>query len=456
MASTPTGPGRSPSRSREVAGPTPTRVPAIPGLVEQPGAEGVRQRQPSSARPGAARERDLEVDAEPAQVADVPRPEPHAARPAGADHDHDLGPDGEHRRDRLGARPAQLGRRGVGPPLDRGQQQRRRGAEGDGDGRAGVRGRRPLRNGSHGSSVPDATWDTAERVEHGQPRERGAAGHSADCGDPGSDRRRRWRRPRRRRPGGGEPRRGAGDPDARAERPTEPAATEPAATEPAAPDRRGRAGAPRRGPRRADGDARGGDPAAPTPAGRGGDRPAGAPAGAQPGGHPAGTAPAPAAAPAAPPPRRAARRTGERPRRLGPGRRRRHGVRPHRRRRARRRLLAGRRAGRRTRPLRTPLRRPRHRGVAARGAAEGAHRQPGGAEDQGPGPGRRDPHGRRRRRPRRAGRPRTGDGRHRRLRGRRVARREGRRPRRPGRPQGGARRRGRADRRRVDRVEGRR
>ena len=132
------------------------------------------------------------------------------------------------------------------------------------DGGRGGTGRSGRCNGHH-ASVPDATWDTAERVEHGQPRERGAAGHSADCGAfsrcaGGGDRPKRQRaaaprrraeaaapEPLRRRPPSRRP-----PPPSRL-RPRSRAA-EPVAPEPAAPaERRGRACGRRAGcARRAD------------------------------------------------------------------------------------------------------------------------------------------------------------------------------------------------------------
>ena len=162
--------GRGPARARS-AGPTPTRVPGEAGLVEQPRAEGVREREAPPARPHAPGERDLQVDAVTAQVAAVARarngtpgatPSPTTTTTSGPPRQHPL--------DRIGAGPAQLGR----SPASARPSTPGRSSGGDGQkATATVSAGMPapaalVGNGGHRSSVPDATWDTAGRVEHGR------------------------------------------------------------------------------------------------------------------------------------------------------------------------------------------------------------------------------------------------------------------------------------------------
>ena len=111
------------------------------------------------------------------------------------DHDH-LGPERQHpasTASRAGARGARRSPALAGPRPPAAA------AAGDGQ-KATATGRRASRaDGSAGTavtaaSVADATWDTAGRVEHGEPRRRGAAGLSADCGDEDATPRRPARR----------------------------------------------------------------------------------------------------------------------------------------------------------------------------------------------------------------------------------------------------------------------
>ena len=151
MASTPSGPGSARTAGRGRRARRPTRVPREAGLVEQPGAEGVRQRQ-RAVRPGGRRpgERHRSGHAEAAQVAGVPGPNRLPAAAPAPDHDDDL------RAARRAARPTAVGARpperhgvGVRPALDAGSSSGgdgQKATDGDGDGRGSDRRLRERRS----------------------------------------------------------------------------------------------------------------------------------------------------------------------------------------------------------------------------------------------------------------------------------------------------------------------
>ena len=363
MASTATGPGRRAERVGQVGRADAEPGAGVPGLVEQPRADGVRQGQPPAAGSHPPANGDLEVHAEAAQVTGVALAVADAVRHAVARRRATTsGPRGEHRLDRLAharrsaavsaaARPATAGSSSGGDGQKATATGRHRGSRGP----AG-------RGGSHAEQCRRcARGRLRGRVEHGDPRRRDAAGRAGrrapeDAAPEATARRQPDGRapppPPRRLP----PRR---TPTAR---PTPTRPTPPPTPARRAPPADGRDRAARRGrrrrargrhapPRRAE--AAAGDSPSPRPPSR---RDARRGAGRTPSSarrRPPAVSGTRAGTPACRPPPAAA--PVERPRRVGPGRRRGHRLRAHRRRRARRRLLAGRRAGRGARPLRPPL-----------------------------------------------------------------------------------------------------